>query len=103
MDSTTGVLLVGGIAVGAYFVINAVSQPTQQTGSFCNGDWTDYFNPLCWVSALGASSSNTIDTATNEANTVLIIVAVVVVLVVGLLAFGTQTPHIAKAVSPAFL
>jgi predicted permease len=92
--------VVGAIAIGGYFIYQSTSQPTDQTGSDCAGDWTDYFNPLCWASGLGASVSNAADQATNEINTVLIIVAVFIVVIVGLLAFGPQTGTLAGAVVP---
>lgn len=92
--------IVGGIAIAGYFVYQATSQPTNQTGSDCAGDWTDYFNPLCWASGVGASLSNEADQATNEINTVLIIVAVFIVVIVGLLAFGPQTGTLAGAITP---
>jgi len=78
-------LAVGVVAIGAYFVIHA----TQTQTSECSGDWTDALNPACWV-------QSGVSTATSEINTILIILAVVIILVVGLLAFGPQTQHIAK-------
>lgn len=87
------VLIIGGVAVVAvagYFIYKAVSAPTDQTGSACAGDWTDYINPACWLTGGQAQLSNEVNTATNELNTVLIIVGVVIVLLVGLLAFGPQ-------------
>jgi hypothetical protein len=81
------VAVVGVVAIGAYFVIHSTSQQTSE----CAGDWTDAINPACWVQA-GTSA------ATSEINTILIILAVVVILVVGLLAFGPQTSHIARGV-----
>ena len=78
------ILVAGALLIAGYFVYNSTSQESQ----FCNGNWTDYFNPLCW-----ASSSYT--AGTNELNTLVIIIGVVAVLVVALLAFGPQTGHIA--------
>jgi hypothetical protein len=81
-------LLVGVLALAAYLVINSTSQKPSE----CAGDWTDYVNPLCLLSTYSTA-------ATNELNTILIIVAAVVVAVIGLLAFGPQTQHIASGVS----
>jgi hypothetical protein len=103
VNTATGVAIVGGVAIAAYFVFDAISQPTQQTGSFCNGDWTDYINPLCWISSLGAASSNTINTATNEANVILILAVVLIIAVVGLLAFGPESKHVVGGATAAFL
>ena len=80
MDTGTIIVAVGVLAIAGYFIYNA----TQNAA--CAGDWTDYFNPACWLSG-----------ATSELNTILIIVALVIVLVIGLLAFGPQTSHIAGA------
>jgi ABC-type phosphate/phosphonate transport system permease subunit len=77
--------VVGAVAIGAYFVINST---TAQTGSACSGDWTDYVNPACAL-------ENVASRATSEINTILLILAVVVVAVVGLLAFGPSTGHLA--------
>jgi hypothetical protein len=86
----TGIaIVIGALAIAAYFVVNA----TDQTPSLCSGNWTDYFNPICWASSADSAASN-------ELNTVLIILAFVVVAVVGLLAFGPQTGHIARAAAP---
>lgn len=81
MEKTTGIILaVGLVAVAGYFLVNA----TSSTATECNGDWTDYFNPVCWVSSASAYASN-------EINTILIILGVVVVLVIALIAFGPQS------------
>lgn len=90
------VLAVGGLAVAGYFVYKSVSAPTNQTSSSCSGDWTDYVNPACILGGITSSASNAVNTATNELNTILIILAIVAVLVIGLLAFGPQTQHIAR-------
>ncbi len=93
MDTEKALLIAGGLgvlAIGAYFVYSATSSPTNQTGSACAGDWTDYVNPACWITGAQANFSNEVNTGTNEINTVLIVVALLVVLVVGLLAFGPQ-------------
>jgi hypothetical protein len=73
--------IVGLLAVSAYFIINATS-----TGSDCTGTWTDLFNPSCWAAAGSA-----------EINTILIILAAVVIIVVGLVAFGPSTAGAVKA------
>ena len=87
MNKTVAIVAtVGILGIGAYFVYNSTSQQSQ----FCNGNWTDYVNPLCWL-----SSSYT--AGTNEFNAILIILATLIVLVVALFAFGPQTPHLAKA------
>jgi hypothetical protein len=81
MNTGTIVVAVGVLAIAGYFIYQATSE-----SSDCDtGTWTDYL-PNCWFSGV-----------TSEINTVLIIVALVVVLVVGLLAFGPQTGHLAKA------
>lgn len=86
MNKYVGITLaVGVVAIGAYFVINSTRAQTSE----CAGDWTDAINPACWV-------QSGVTTATSEINTILIILAVVVILVVGLLAFGPQTQHIAR-------
>jgi hypothetical protein len=82
------ILAIGALIIGGYFVYRS----TSQTSSACSGDWTDYFNPACIVGSASAQF-------TNELNTVLIILGLVVVLVIGLLAFGPQTGHIAKGAS----
>ena len=89
--------LVGVVVIGGYFVYKSISAPVQQQTTGCSGDWTDYINPGCWYSGLTTGLSNEVNTATNEINTILIILAVVAVLLVGLLAFGPQTAHIAGA------
>ena len=81
-------LAVGVVAVAAYFIYQATSQPTNATGSSCAGDWTDYVNPACWWTGATATVSNEVNTATNEVNIILIVVALVVVAVVALLEFG---------------
>lgn len=78
-------LIVGVLAIAAYFVVNATDQTTD-----CSG--ISAFNPACWLSSIT-------NTATNELNTVLIILGLVIVLVIGLLAFGPQTGHIARGAS----
>lgn len=90
------ILIAGALIIGGYFVYQATSQPTSQSSSECAGDWTDYFNPACWFGGLSATLSNEANTATNELNTILIILGLVAVLVVGFLAFGPQTSHIAR-------
>lgn len=86
MNKYVGIVAVVGIVgIAAYFVISSTSTKSTE----CAGDWTDSLNPACWVQS-GVSA------ATGEINTILIILAVVVVLVVGLLAFGPQTQHIAR-------
>jgi hypothetical protein len=97
MNTATGVIIVGAIAVGAYFVINATAQPTDQS---CNFDLSD---PTTWLCPFTSPISNAVDTATNELNTVLIILAVVVLGVIALLAFGPGGGHVTKAASLAFL
>lgn len=93
-------LLVGGIVVaGGYLIYQSTSQPTDETGGYCNQDWTDYFNPLCWASGAAATAQNTENSISNELNTVLLILGAIVVLIVALLAFGPQTSHIAGAAS----
>lgn len=82
------ILAVGALIIGGYFVYRA----TSQTSSACSGDWTDYFNPAC---ILGNAASQ----VSNELNTILIILGLVVVLVIGLLAFGPSTQHIARGAS----
>jgi len=100
MKNYLPVILAGGIVVaGGYLIYQSTSQPTDETGGYCNQDWTDYFNPLCWFSGLTASAQNTENSITNELNTVLLILGAIVVLVVALLAFGPQTSHIAGAAS----
>jgi hypothetical protein len=94
VDSATRTLalvgVVGAVAVGGYFIYKATSAPTDQTGNACAGDWTDYVNPVCWLSGVSAEASNTVNSATNEINTILIVVGIVIVLLVALLAFGPQ-------------
>jgi hypothetical protein len=80
------VFVVGVLAIAGYFIYNS----TSQTPSSCAGDWTDYFNPFC---IFGNIASN----AENEVNTLVIIVALVIVAVIGFLAFGPQTGAIAGA------
>jgi hypothetical protein len=83
VNKTVGIVLVVGVlAIAAYFIISS----TSASSSECSGDWTDYFNPACYAAAIS-----------DEFNTVLIIVAVAVVLIVGLLAFGPSTQHLAGA------
>ena len=79
------VLIVGLLAIAGYVVYTA----TSQIPSECAGDWTDYVNPFCWF---GSASS----AATNELNLALLIVGGFIVIIVGLLAFGPQTQHIAR-------
>lgn len=81
-------LVVGVLAIATYFIFESTSQTTEE----CAGDWTDNFNPACWVA--GATT-----TVTNELNKVLLILGAVAVIVVGLLAFGPSTGHIAGAAS----
>jgi len=77
---------VGVVAIGGYFVYNAVSQHNTE----CAGDWTDNINPACLLESAG-------NFAKSEVNTILIIISLVIVLVVALLAFGPGTEHIASA------
>jgi len=86
----------GALAVGGYLVYRSTSQPTNIQADACAGDWTDLINPLCWASSASASVSNEVNAASNELNTVLIILAVVVILVIALLAFGPGTEHLAR-------
>lgn len=87
-------LVVGVVAIAGYFIYKAISQPTDVTSSSCAGDWTDYINPACWVGGVFSTVSNEVNTATNEINIILIVVGLVVVAVVGLLAFGPGTKHL---------
>lgn len=97
---TVPLLLIGGaVVIGGYFVYQSISRPTDQTSSYCSGDWTDAINPACWLGGIQDEESDAVNTATNEINTILIVLAVVVILVVGLLAFGPQTQHIARGAS----
>jgi len=88
--------VIGAVGIAAYFIVSAVNAPTEQTGTCDFSNWYDYVNPVCLFSNLDAKVSNATNTVTNELNTVLIIVGVVVVLVIGLLAFGPSTEHIAR-------
>lgn len=81
------VLAVGVVAIAGYFIYQAT-----QNSSACSGGVTDYFNPYCWFSGVAS-----------EANTLIIVIAVVIVLVIGLLAFGTQTGHLAGAATAALV
>lgn len=85
MNTAQIVLLTGVLAVAAYFVINSTSSGTS---SACAGNWTDYINPLCIL-------GNSVNNAENEVNTILIIVALVIVAVIGFLAFGPQSAAVA--------
>jgi ABC-type antimicrobial peptide transport system permease subunit len=96
MNTAIIALGAGVVLVGGYFVYKATSLPTEQVASACSDDWTDAFNPACWASKADAGLSNAANTFSNELNTVLIILAVVVVLVIGLLAFGPGTEHLAR-------
>lgn len=87
---------VGVLAIAAYFVYQATSAPTNQTGSSCSGSWTDYINPACWLTGAQAQVSNDINAGTNEINTILIIVGVVVLIVVGVLAFSPNGASLAS-------
>lgn len=87
----------GGLVIGGYFVYKATSAPVNIQTDACAGDWTDYINPACWLGGAQASLSNEVNTATNELNTVLIILAVIIILVIALLAFGPGTEHIGRA------
>ena len=86
----------GVVLVGGYFVYKSTSLPTDATASACAGDWTDYINPACWLGGAQAEVSNAANQFSNELNTVLIILAVVVILVIALLAFGPGTEHLAR-------
>jgi hypothetical protein len=85
LNSAQLLFAAGIVGIGAYFVINS----TSNNSSDCSG--IEAINPFCYVQSLLGS-------AENEVNTVLIIVGLVIVLVVGLLAFGPQTGSIAGAV-----
>lgn len=99
MNSALIVLGAGVVLVGGYFVYKATSLSTEATASACAGDWTDYINPACWLGGAQAEVSNAANQFSNELNTVLIILAVVVVLIIGLLAFGPGTEHLVKGAS----
>jgi hypothetical protein len=75
------IVAVGVVGIGAYLVINS----TSQSGGSCA--WYDI------ACQLGSAA----DTATNEINTILIILGLIVVAVIGLLAFGPSTQHLAGA------
>lgn len=95
-----GLIVAGGaLAVAGYFVYNATSQPTNQSGDCDYSNWYDYINPVCLLSSGSATVSNSENAATNEINIVLIIVAALIALVIGLLAFGPQTQHLARGAS----
>lgn len=85
LNSAQLLFAVGIVGIGAYFVINSTSNNTDT----CTG--ISAINPFCYL-------GNAVDNAENEVNTILIIVALVIVLVVGLLVFGPQTGSIAAAV-----
>lgn len=85
LNSAQLLFAVGIVGIGAYFVINS----TSNSSGDCTG--ISALNPFCYV-------SSAVDNAENEVNTILIIVALVIVLVVGLLVFGPQTGSIAGAV-----
>ena len=100
----TELIIVGGVVlVGGYFVYKAISKPTDITSGSCAGDWTDYINPACWYGGASAEIANASNAFTNELNTILIIVGLVVVAIIGLLAFGPQTEHIARGTAAAFI
>lgn len=80
-------LAVGAVGIGAYLVINST-----QGGGSCTGGILDYINPVCWLS-----------NATSELNTVLIILALVIVAVVALVSFGPGGEHITRAASLALV
>jgi hypothetical protein len=88
LDRTVQIVLaVGVLAIAGYFIYNAT-----QSGSACSGGIFDAINPACLLS--GVSS---------EVNTLIIVLGVIIVLVVGLLAFGTQTGHLAGAATAALV
>ncbi len=90
MNTGTILVAVGVLAIAGYFIYNA-TQSSDESSAGCTGiSWIDAVNPFCYLSQAASG-------VTNEVNTILIIVALVVVLVVGLLAFGPQTGHLAKA------
>jgi hypothetical protein len=90
VNTGTIVVAVGVLAIAGYFIYNA-TQPSGNSSAGCTGvDWLDAINPFCYASEAASGISS-------EVNTVLIVLALVVVLVVGLLAFGPQTGHLAKA------
>jgi hypothetical protein len=76
---------VGTLALIGYFLYKS----TNTTASACSGAWYDSINPACLLEGATAQVSN-------ELNTVLIILGVLVAVVVGLLAFGPSTQHIAR-------
>jgi hypothetical protein len=75
------ILAVGVVGIGAYLVINSTSQ---SAGSCA---WYD----------LPCQLASVADQATNEINTALIIIGLIVVAIIGLLAFGPSTQHLAGA------
>jgi hypothetical protein len=99
MSKTESVLgiagIIGVLAIAGYFVYQATSAPTNQVSSSCNGDWTDNINPACLLGGLVSSSSNTINSATNEINVIVIIIAVTVLIVVAVLAFSPNGASLA--------
>jgi hypothetical protein len=96
MSGTTGIILVIGVlAIASYLVVTSTST-SSDSSQFCNGDWTDYFNPLCWTSSL-------LGGAETELNTILIILAGVAIIVVALLAFSPNGGVIAGHASRAAL
>jgi hypothetical protein len=80
------VLAVGVVAIAGYFIYTA-TQSNECTGSI----W-DYVNPACLFSGV-----------TTEVNTVLIVVGVVIVAVIALLAFGSQTSHLTNLAGAALV
>lgn len=82
------ILVAGALIIGGYLVYHS----TSATPGACSGDWTDYINPACILETATT-------TVTNEANTLLIILGLIAVAVVGLLAFGPSTQHIARGAS----
>lgn len=91
MNPLYAALAVGVLAVAAYFIVRA----TSNTASSCSGDWSDWFNPACIL-------QSTVAGAENEVNTLVIIVVVGLIVIVGLLAFGSSSGAIAGALAPSF-
>lgn len=86
MNTAYIVLAVGVVAIAGYFIYNATQS------SACTGSIWDYVNPACLLSG-----------ATSEINTLVIVIAVTIVAVIALLAFGTQTGHLAKVGAAALV
>lgn len=87
------VLVVGVLGLAAYVVVTSTSG---STSSYCSGGLTDYINPLCW-------GSNLLTGVASELNTILIILAAVVIIVIALLAFGPSSGAVAGHAVKAFI